>query len=166
MVSNKKLFALKMKTLKDFGRKTGGQDYHPAFGINGKFTDFQAVVGLEQMKRLPERLVRKKVIYDRYRKHLENVDGIRFIDTKKSEIPWMVDIYVEYPKKLKKFLENEGIGTRLMYPPVHKQPYCDLDMYLPITEYYSKRGLWLPSSPYLDLEDVDAICRKIRKVYG
>ena len=52
-----------------------------------------------------------------------------------------------------------------MYEPVHTQPCYKLDIYLPVTEYYSKRGLWLPSSVTITDEEVDFVCEKIREFY-
>ncbi|RMD48637.1 MAG: aminotransferase class I/II-fold pyridoxal phosphate-dependent enzyme, partial [Alphaproteobacteria bacterium] len=44
--------AARLRRLKDFGRASGGNDIHDEIGWNFKFTELQAVVGLEQMKKL------------------------------------------------------------------------------------------------------------------
>jgi perosamine synthetase len=49
VVTNDRKLHNRIEQLKDFGRLSGGVDFHPAFGINCKFTDFQAVVGIEQL---------------------------------------------------------------------------------------------------------------------
>ena len=51
--------ALKARRLKDFGRSGGGNDIHDSIGYNFKFTELQATVGLEQMKKLTKRYVEK-----------------------------------------------------------------------------------------------------------
>ena len=49
-----------LRRLKDFGRSGGGNDVHGSIGYNFKFTELQAVIGLEQMKMLPFRIEKKK----------------------------------------------------------------------------------------------------------
>lgn len=52
--------AAKLRRLKDFGRSGGGNDVHDSIGYNFKFTELQACIGIEQMKKLPARVERKK----------------------------------------------------------------------------------------------------------
>ena len=47
--------ANRLRRLKDFGRTTGATDIHDTIGYNFKFTDLQACVGIEQMKKLDRR---------------------------------------------------------------------------------------------------------------
>ena len=100
----------KMLRIKDFGRAQGGVDYHETMGYNFKFTDFQAVIGIEQMKKLDWRVKRKKEMYKLYRDLLEDVKKIEFIDTNLEDTsPWFIDILVEKPffKTFKKsFIKN------------------------------------------------------------
>ena len=55
--------AFRLRRLKDFGRSGGGNDIHDYIGYNFKFTDIQACIGIEQMKKLPYRIERKKEIW-------------------------------------------------------------------------------------------------------
>ncbi len=66
LVTNDEKLHEKIERLKDFGRLQGGADIHDYFGINSKFTDIQAVIGIEQIKKLKERIKRKKEIYLQY----------------------------------------------------------------------------------------------------
>ena len=54
--------AINLRKLKDFGRSGGGNDIHDSIGYNFKFTELQACIGIEQMKKLPTRVERKKEI--------------------------------------------------------------------------------------------------------
>jgi len=49
VTDNKEIYE-KVSGLKDFCRVGPGQDVHKAIGFNFKFTDIQAVIGLEQLK--------------------------------------------------------------------------------------------------------------------
>lgn len=53
MVTNSDEMNYKLRRLKDFGRSGGGNDVHDSIGYNFKFTELQAVIGVEQMKKLP-----------------------------------------------------------------------------------------------------------------
>ena len=66
----------------------------PVFGINLKFTDIQAVIGIEQMKKLSYRVKRIREIYELYYKNLKGICEIK--EPLDDEwIPWFVDIYCE-----------------------------------------------------------------------
>ena len=49
-----------MNMIKNFGRRESGKDNFEIFGINMKFTDIQAVIGIEQIKKLNYRVKRMR----------------------------------------------------------------------------------------------------------
>ena len=55
LITNDDEIANKLRKLKDFGRTGGGNDIHDSIGFNFKFTELQACIGIEQMKKLPNR---------------------------------------------------------------------------------------------------------------
>jgi perosamine synthetase len=157
--------AAKVRRFKDFGRARGGVDVHPSIGYNFKFTDLQAVIGIEQMKKLPARIARKKEIFSLYRKSLADV--AEFIATDLAEVaPWFIDILVDRRDELSNALRSGGIKTRAFYPPVHAQPAYGLRDSFPVTQQASARGLWLPSSTSLDDRDVRYVCNEILRFYS
>lgn len=168
VVTDNDELARRIRMLKDFGRLSGGTDYHEGFGINAKFTDLQAVVGLEQLRRLRKRIEKKKKIYKRYYSQLKGLeeDGLK-IKPLTDYTPWMVDVYCDTQLELKDYLDKNNIGSRLMYPALYEQPcYADKD-YLMFGAYeFSTKGIWLPSSIDLTMNDIDYVCNKIREFYG
>ena len=159
----------KAKRLKDFGRDKGGSDIHNFWGWNFKFTDLQAVVGIEQMKKLPRRIERKKEIYKRYLLGLSDINDISFIPTDLTKTcPWFIDIYVSNPDKLLSYLKSRSIGSRRIYPPVSSQKiYRDSygNIKFPVANKFASRGLWLPSSSKLTDNEIDTVIKTIRKYY-
>lgn len=159
-----------LRRLKDFGRAKGGIDIHDTIGYNFKFTDIQAVIGLEQMKKLDYRVKRKKEIYRKYQDELKDIEAIEFIPTNLSDCsPWFIDSYVPDPDQLKNHLHEKQIGTRKVYPPITSQKAYSgyaINRSFPATERYSARGLWLPSSSRLTDEEIIYICEKIREYYS
>ena len=71
----------KIKKLRDFGREKGGIDHYLIKGWNFKFTDIQAVIGIEQMKKIPARVKRKKEMGMLYDSLLAGIPGVEVIKT-------------------------------------------------------------------------------------
>jgi perosamine synthetase len=172
--------------IKDFGRTKSGVDYHETMGFNFKFTDLQAVIGIEQMKKLEWRVGRKKEMYRLYREMLEDMEDavdegggnakgaggiklIKFIDTNLEDTsPWFIDILVDKKKRdgLASFLRENGIGTRPFYPAIHTQPpYSHVKGTFENSEHVASSGLWLPSSSFLSDDDIAFVCQKIKDFF-
>jgi len=159
LVTNNKELYDKIEMIKDFGRPKSGVDYHEIMGWNFKYNDILAVILIEQMKKLPERVKMKKMIYYWYKQNLEELDGIEFIETSDEVAPWFIDILVDEPKTFMSMLNEEGIKTRPFYPAIHSQPpYRDVKGSFQNSDYVSKHGIWLPSSSFLTEQNVDDVC--------
>ena len=139
-------------------------------GFNAKFTDIQAVIGIEQMKKLDWRVERKKEMYKLYRELLADIEPIKFIDTNLEDCsPWFIDILVDgdgVRDDLARFLNEREIGARPFYPAIHTQPpYAYISGDFRNSEDISRRGLWLPSSSFLSDEDIERVCREIKSYF-
>ena len=157
-----------MRLLRDFGRKEGGSDHYLRVGWNLKFTDLQAVIGLEQLRRLPAMLERKRTAFAWYRTQLDGIDRICLPCTDLEQVtPWFVDILVAASERaaLADHLRRAGIGTRPFYPALHREPAFSRPGAFPVSESLSARGLWLPSSLRLERSDVMRICEAIEAFY-
>lgn len=169
LVTNDDALIEKIRLLRDFGRNSGGSDHYLTMGWNFKFTDLQAILGLEQMKKLPWRVQRKKEIYALYRKHLEGTPGLGLIRTNLEDTsPWFMDILVldGQRENLIGYLNEKGIGSRPFYPALHAEPVYGLTGSYPATERISKQGLWLPSSSKLTDDQIVYICGKIKYFFA
>lgn len=165
ITDDKKLYE-KIEKLKDFGRVKAGVDWHDEMGWNFKFTDLQAVLGIEQMKKLPARVGRKKTMLALYQKYLKNINEIKLINTSNETSPWFIEIMVPDPKALQAHLKEQSIGSRLFYPAIHSQPiYKHIKGDFPMATYAGQHGLWLPSSSFLKDSDIKTICKKISDFY-
>lgn len=152
---------------RNFGRDQGGSDDYLEFGINLKFTDLQAVVGIEQMKKLPWRVQHKRGMYRRYRELLRGVEQVRFLPTNLEETtPWFVDVLAEDAGRLARHLAERGIGTRRFYPIIPTLPFYASSSWWPNSQHASEHGLWLPSSSGLRREQIEYICEEIIRFYG
>jgi len=166
IITNDDDMAFTLKRLKDFGRSGGGNDVHDSIGYNFKFTEMQAVIGNEQMKKLQWRVNRKKEIYRLYKKNLKDVKQIVFFEQDlENTTPWFIDVLVEDRDSLISYLKEHKIGTRTMYPPINKQIAYQIDGIHPISEIIGKKGLWLPSASQLTDDEVNYICKTIYNFY-
>jgi len=173
IVTNNKTLYERCCALKDFGRKIGAKKNmkrsfeHETVGYNFKFTEFQAAIGISQMKKLPKRIIKKKKMFKKYCDLLCDIKGISFVKTDLNKItPWMIDFILDSKNKKNKLinhLEKNRIETRIFYPPIHRlKPYKDLDKNYRNSSDISDKGLWLPSSVTLENKEIDFICRKIK----
>lgn len=161
LVTNDDGLADEIKQFKNFGRSSAGGYNHASIGANLKFTDLQATIGLEQMKRLPQRIQRKKEIFERYRSGLSRY--VEFLPTDLSQVtPWYVDILTPHRDYLAQQLAEVGIGTQKFYPALHNTFYGGAK--LPISDEVSRKGLWLPSSASLRNWQIDFVCDWIIRI--
>lgn len=160
LITNDDEIADKIRKIKNFGRAGGGDHNYEMFGINAKFTDIQAVIGIEQMKKLPERIKRKKEIWKLYLDELNTIDEIEILNyTDDGWVPWVIDIYTENRDDLLKYLKEKGIDTREQYPVLRQ-----LEKFS-VSEYYSSRGVWLPATMEITNDEIKYICNCLEKYF-
>ncbi len=157
----------RIKKLRDFGRESGGSDHYLTMGWNLKFSDFQAVIGIEQMKKLPSRVARKKEMGRLYERLLDGISGVELISTDYDNVPpWFFDILCNDREDLQAYLKEHDIGSRTFYPPLHSEPVYGYEGTYPVTEEISSKGLWLPSSIKVTDEQITYVCKTIRDFYS
>jgi perosamine synthetase len=166
IVTNDDDMAYRLKRLKNFGRSDGGNDIHETIGYNFKFTELQAVIGIEQMKKLSFRVERKREILKKYKFLLTDIKEITFFHQDLScTTPWFIDVFTEKREELMDFLKSNGIGTRVMYPPINKQIAYQVTGEHPVSNKIGQHGLWLPSSSQLSDTQILFICEKIHAFF-
>lgn len=147
VVSNTKADYETIERLKDFGRLQGGSDIHDSLGFNFKFTDLQAVIGLEQLKNIEWRMSKKQQLYKWY------FD----VEVDEEYVPWFIEIALAGRDKIYSNLKNHGIGSRKAYPPIHTQKIYKQEGDFNNTIHFSNILLWLPSSLSLTKKQVNVV---------
>lgn len=159
----------RMLKIRDFGREKAGSDHYLMIGGNFKYTDIQAVIGIEQMKKLPDRVSRKKMMGKLYEECLYGIDQIETVANNFDDTaPCFIEILCKERKtELAEYLKKHNIGTRMFYPPLHSEPaYGYIERRFPVTEEISRMGMWLPSSVLLTDEQIRYICNCIKDFYA
>ncbi len=165
VVTNNDELAAKVRKLKDFHRQGPASDWHDGLGYNFKFTDIQAVIGIEQMREIDSRVARKKATFARYQERLAGLPGASFLPTDLGETPpWFIDLFVadrEIRDGLMAYLKENHVGSRPLYPPINHQPMYEQAFpkgSMPVSEEAAHKGIWLPSSLGLTDEQIDRVC--------
>jgi len=141
-------------------------------GYNYRMTDFQAALGLSQLKKLDRFISERQKIFEIYNKNLKNLPIILpFI---KKEMKSSLHLYViKINKKNAEIIRNKlinylmkfGIKTNLHYSPIHLQPYYRKlgfkKNYFKESENYSKSALSIPVYPGLKNKELKFIILKI-----
>lgn len=159
---------IRIDRLKNFGHV--GELNVVAPGINGKMSEFNAALGLLQLKHIDDAIARRKVIDVIYRERLRGVKGLRCLGDSGEKVanyayfPILVDD--DYPisrDDLYQALKDVGIHPRRYFYPL----ISDFPMYrglpsshrdnLPVAAKAARQVLCLPIYPDLDLEVVEEI---------
>ncbi|MGC8960630.1 MAG: DegT/DnrJ/EryC1/StrS family aminotransferase [Chloroflexia bacterium] len=145
---------------------------YPEAGYNYRMTDMQAAMGIEQMKKLPWILERKREIARFYDMELARIPGV--------ETPYVPDYaehsYQSYLIRLPVSLDRDallremaarGISCRHGIAPLHLEPYYRRlygEIHLPVTEEVSRRTLFLPIYPQMTYEELRYVVDNLREL--
>lgn len=136
-------------------------------GFNYRFTDFQAALGIEQLKRLDWSIEKRQEIAQRYNEVFDKIKGI--VTPKVTEnVRHAYHLYViqiDDRKGLYDFLRPYNIFPQVHYIPVHLMPYYKQFGWkkgdMPVAEKYYEHCLSLPMYPTLTREEQDYVIEKV-----
>lgn len=164
-------FGLNLYRLKNFGIR--GPEIVDGIGANAKMNEFCAAMGICNLRHVDDEIKKRKKVVERYREHLQDVDGIQLNPIQKDVIsnyayfPIVIEekIFGNSRNEIFIMLEQNGINARKYFYPLTNSFACfhgkyDVDK-TPVALHISKRVLTLPLYADLSLEDVDRICEII-----
>lgn len=129
--------------------------------------DIAAGIGLEQLRKLPQFIERRKLISRMYRNGLRDLDFelVPTYDLLDGGLPTYF-YWIQTPKRneLAAYLKANGIYTTFRYWPLHLA-YKTGDS-LPNAEKAARETLLLPLHCGLSDEDVNLVCEKVREFYA
>ena len=165
--------SLRENIVKHRGFGLNGEDID-CFGTNGKMNEFQAAMGLCNLRHIDAEIVSRGEAYDRYTERLSGVDGITLLSLKKdikqnyAYFPVLFDRSVFGKSRddvICALREKDIVARKYFYPLVsaNKEFADDLTVCTPIAKDFSENVLCLPLYAHLDVCDVDRICDIILK---
>jgi len=158
--------------LKNFGH--AGETTVVAPGINGKMSEFNAALGLLQLKHIDQALAKRKLIDAAYRSRLSAIKGIHCLEdageTRTNYAYFPILVRPEYPlsrDELNQMLRDHGIfPRRYFYPLISEFPmYRGLSSAhrdnLPAASAAALQVLCLPMYPELPMASLEEITNLI-----
>lgn len=165
---------VRIDQLKNFGHV--GEVNVVAPGINGKMSEFNAALGLLQLKYIDQALARRKEIDAAYRHRLAEITGISCVHDYGEKVAnyayFPILVNADYP------ISRDALYLKLKENGIHPRRYffpliSDFPMYrglpsaqkenLPVAVSAAQRVLCLPIYPDLEISTVDTITEYIAK---
>lgn len=157
----------RLNLLKNFG--ITGPETAEEVGMNAKMNEFQAAMGLCNLRHIDDEIEKRKKVVETYRKRLENVKGIKLSkiqeDVKTNYAYFPVVFEDEFGKTRDEVMEElakYNILTRKYFYPLttdfesYRNTYNSSET--PVAKYIAERVLTLPLFADLSIEKVNEIC--------
>ncbi len=158
----------KLSDIRNFGLH--GQEECLYVGGNAKMNEFQAAMGLCNLRHIDGEIAKRKAVVERYRARLSGVEGIKLsviqenVQSNYAYFPVVFDGYKYTRDEVFARLKGQGIIARKYFYPLTNGFACYRDLptagtyKTPVAEHFASRVLTLPLYADLALEDVDRIC--------
>ena len=154
--------------MKNFGIR--GPESVEFVGGNAKMSEFQAAMGICNLRHLEEDIEKRKVLVQRYRQRLTGIRGIQLskiqehVESNYAYFPVVFHGYKYTRDEVCEKLAADGIGARKYFYPLTNDFACYRDYptagaeKTPVAQRISCSVLTLPLYPELPMEEVDRIC--------
>ena len=157
-----------LNDLKNFGIR--GPESCVYVGGNAKMNEFQAAMGICNLRHVDDEIAKRKAVVMRYRERLAGVKGIRLC----ADQPGVKSNYAYFPVVFEDYkytrdevfarLGEQGIVARKYFYPLTNDFECYQEYptagvaKTPVAKYLADHVLTLPLYAELALDDVDRIC--------
>jgi len=142
-----------------------------SLGRNYRITDFQAALGISQLKKLDMFIDKRNELASRYNELLDDVDAVT-LPVVKGNVRHAWHLYTILldgsidRNEFFKYMRNSNIGVNLHYIPVYRHSYY-VENYgfdpeeFPVTEDVFKRIITLPLFPRMSEQQVEYVINSI-----
>lgn len=157
-----------LNDMKNFG--IHGPEEVDYVGGNAKMSEFQAAMGICNLRHLDEEISKRKTVVERYRDMLSDKKGIKLsviqddVESNCAYFPVVFDGYKRTRNEVFEILGKEGIGARKYFYPLtnsfdcyRNYPTANIEE-TKVAKHISQRVLTLPLYADLSLDDVERIC--------
>lgn len=155
-----------LNDLKNFG--ITGPETVEYVGGNAKMNEFQAAMGICNLRHVNGEIIKRKKVVERYIENLKDITGIQLskkqvdVESNYAYFPVVFDGYKMTRDEVFEKLKDNDIVARKYFYPLTNSFECYKDQYdvdeTPVAKYIAERVLTLPLYADLALEDVDRIC--------
>ena len=169
IVTNDDKFAARLKHLSTTAKTDGLRFLHDEVGYNYRLVNILAALGCSQLTKLPERLERKKRIFELYKQAFLGSEEVQLHEEAGTiSNHWLVNLRFRSLAKREKvllYLNSKGIQARPLWELNHRQlAYKSFSQ--PSNSFEMAQRIWettlsVPSSPQLDDLTIKSICSEI-----
>jgi dTDP-4-amino-4,6-dideoxygalactose transaminase len=142
-------------------------DEHLMLGINAKATEFQAAMGLCNLRHIDEIIQKRKVAFGHYNQLLDGVFDRPAIhkDTtyNYAYYPVLFENETQLLQKIAELNKKNIFPRRYFYPSLNTLPYLSATQSCPVSEDIAARIICLPMSASLEEKDIKIICKVLAK---
>ena len=175
MVDNEEL-AERCSKLRNLAFEPKGRRFiHNELGWNYRMTNMQAALGLAQLEKIDEHIIKKRKIGKLYQEGLKGIKGFK-LPLEKTEyaenIYWVFGLVAdseELCENTVKKLNDAGIGTRPFFWCMHEQPvFNNMGLFkgekYPVAEKLARNGFYLPSGLALTDEQIETVIKAMQNI--
>lgn len=150
---------------------------HEELGWNLRMSNLQAALGVAQLERLNEFIVRKRKMGAYYSKLLANIPGLQLpvSSTNYAEnIYWVYGVVLSEKvpfdaEEAMRRLKQHQVATRPFFWPMHEQPvFQKMGLFVgesfPVAERLARRGFYLPSGLALTDAQIEHVVEVLQEV--
>jgi perosamine synthetase len=143
---------------------------HEELGYNFRMSNIQAALGVAQLERLDEFVMRKRKMGKLYSTLLADCTTLELPLTSTAyaeNIYWVYGVVLNDNldcdvATMMQRLAKRGVGTRPFFWPMHEQPVLkrmglDGGGTYPVAERLARRGFYLPSGVALEVDQIEAV---------
>lgn len=138
------------------------------FGRRAIVNDISSAIGIEQLKKLPHFITRRKEVHKFYDKGLSNIDWLQlppvipsYVDS--SYYFYWIQMQPQLRDRLAVYLRQNDIYSTFRYYPLHKVAYYKSAEVLPNSEKAAESTLCIPLHHSLSNKDLEKIIETIHK---
>ena len=162
-----------MYRLKNFGIKN--EEVVDGVGANAKMNEFQAAMGICNLRHVNGEIEKRRHVAERYLEHLEGVKGLKLPSYDNPDwkpnyayFPVVFDGFVAGRDLVWDYLASHKIYSRKYFYPLTNEFQCYQGRFsgeqTPVAKYVADRVLTLPMYADLAMEDVDRICGLLKEI--
>jgi len=175
IVTDDEELAERCRSLRNLCFQPGKRFVHDELGWNFRFTNLQAAIGLAQLEKLDQHLVRKRALGERYTASLKGLQGLQLPQERtdySENLYWVFGLVLEDSlpfdaDQAMRTLAEQQIGTRPFFWPIHEQPVFRRMGFFrkethPVAERIARRGFYIPSGLALSDSQLEKVVEKVR----
>lgn len=176
LLSDNENYITKARFLATQARDAAPHYQHSQIGYNYRLSNVLAGIGCGQMQVINERVAKRREHFECYKMHLEQIEGITFLNEPGSEFfsnRWLSTILIDSKvkgltwEKVQAVLEKQNIESRPLWKPMHLQPvFSHYPKYLNgISDELFKKGLCLPSGSNMNSQITLRIAKILQDLF-